>query len=346
MTDLRSRFQTLDALHAPEMWREIEARAQAKERHVTRRVSLVLIALAVMLALVVGAAVLVGSGVVKLSTTAPSTTATTTPFTAPSTTPTAPPTPRAAAWIATGSMVEARFYHTATLLSDGRVLVAGGSNGSKKLATAELYDPGSGSWTATGSMLEARSNHTATLLADGRVLVAGGALVAPGGSSYKQQHAELYDPDTGTWSATGDLSFISYRRPTATLLADGMVLLVPDGHSSWVYTPGTGTWRATQGMVDQADGYAATRLPDGTVLVAGGSYGEPGQALATAQLFDPANRTWTATGSLREPRSFGVATLLLDGTVLVAGGHGAGEELTASASCLTQPAVPGPPPRT
>src|SRR6266542_3456314 len=110
MTDLQTRFKTLDALQAPEMWREIEARAQAKERHGTRRLSWVLIAVAVMLALVVGAAFLVGSGVVKLSTIAPSIA------------PTAePPTAHPAAWTFAGSMIEPRQSYTATLLADGRV---------------------------------------------------------------------------------------------------------------------------------------------------------------------------------------------------------------------------------
>ena len=335
MTDLQTRFQSLDALHAPDMWPEIEARAQAKERHVTGPRSWLLIGVAVMLALVVGAAVLIGSGVVKVSTTVPNTTPATTPITAPSTVPTTQPrTGHPAAWVVSGSMLEARIGHTATLLSDGRVLVAGGFNASKRLASAELYDPRSGSWTATGSMLEARSNHTATLLADGRVLVASGALDPPGGSIFAQ-HAELYDPDTGTWSATGGLSFLPfYLPPTATLLADGRVLL-----EGSVYDPDTGTWHATQGMVEPGHEYAATRLPDGTVVVAGGTYG--GRALASAQLFNPATRTWTATGSLREPRINGVATLLLDGTVLLAGGLGTAGDPLASAERI-DPAS-GPP---
>src|SRR5437867_3794750 len=158
MTDLQTRFRTLDALHAPEMWREIEARAQAKERHVTRPVSWVFIGVAVMLALVVGAAFLVGSGVVKLPTTAPSPAPATAPITAPTT---APRTGHPAAWVVSGSMLEARTGHTATLLSDGRVLVAGGFNGSTPLASAELYDPRSGSWTATGNMTHWHNNHTA-----------------------------------------------------------------------------------------------------------------------------------------------------------------------------------------
>jgi N-acetylneuraminic acid mutarotase len=319
MTDLQTRFQTLDDLQAPEMWREIEARAQAKEPRVTRTLSWVLVGVGVMLALVVGAAFLVGSGMVKLSSTAPTQTATTTSSVPVNT---ATSTAHAAEWIVAGSMLEARTDHTATLLPDGRVLVAGGFNGSKKLASAELFDPNSRSWTATGSMNEARSNHSATLMADGRVLVVSGEMVF--GSRYPgTKHAELYDPDTGTWTATGDVRFLYSSNLTAlTLLADGKVLLVPDGGDSWVYDPGTSTWGATKRMVEDRSDYAATRLLDGTVLVAGGCCGSGPQYLASAELFDPASRTWTATGSMRAPRALGAATLLLDGRVLVAGGHG------------------------
>ncbi len=81
--------------------------------------------------------------------------------------------PASGTWRATGSLGTARDAHTATLLPSGKVLVAGGSNGSD-LSSAELYDPASGTWTATGSLGTARDSHTATLLPNGKVLVAGG----------------------------------------------------------------------------------------------------------------------------------------------------------------------------
>src|SRR6266516_4856196 len=99
----------------------------------------------------------------------------------------------------TGSLNTARYAHTATLLPSGKVLVAGGFNGSY-LSSAELYDPATGSWSSTGNLTTARHGHTATLLPSGKVLVAGGD-----NSSGFLSSAELYDPATGSWSSTGSL---------------------------------------------------------------------------------------------------------------------------------------------
>jgi hypothetical protein len=111
------------------------------------------------------------------------------------------------------------------LLPNGKVLVAGGYNGSF-LTSAELYDPASGSWTATGSLNTARYLHTATLLPNGKVLVAGGS--ASGGYLAS---AELYDPANGTWTATSSLN-TAHARHTATLLPNGMVLVAGGTDSS------------------------------------------------------------------------------------------------------------------
>src|SRR3954451_20756291 len=103
-------------------------------------------------------------------------------------------------WTATGSMGTARWAHTATLLPNGTVLVAGGDSAPNNIiASAELYNPSTGNWTATGSMTTPREDHTATLLPEGRVLVVGGRAEF----CLTTSSAELYDPSTGTWSATG-----------------------------------------------------------------------------------------------------------------------------------------------
>ena len=128
-------------------------------------------------------------------------------------------------------MFDDRSSHTATLLPDGTVLVAGGVGGGGGLLTAEIYDVSRASWMSTGDMLEDRDSHTATLLRDGRVLVAGGFGLGPGGhvgQSGLLGSAELFDPVTGTWSAT--VPMVEGREHhTATLLPDGRVL-VAGGH--------------------------------------------------------------------------------------------------------------------
>ena len=111
--------------------------------------------------------------------------------------------PSTGKWTATGSMIAARGNLTATLLPNGKVLVAGGINGADNpIATAELYNPATGKWTATGNMITARDEHTAALLATGNVLVAGGENL----SGVTTTRTELYNPSTGKWTATGNLN--------------------------------------------------------------------------------------------------------------------------------------------
>src|SRR5437868_7051110 len=221
-------------------------------------------------------------------------------------------------FVITGSLATARNGHTATLLPNGKVLVAGGQNGNSILTSAELYDPASGTWSATGSLATARAFHTATLLPNGKVLVAGGG----------NNSAELYDPASGTWSATGNLA-TARAFHTATLLLNGKVLIVAgQGNSApfvlasaELYDPASGTWGATGNLAAARFGHTAALLPTGKVLGAGGE-GRFQTVLASAELYDPASGTWSATGSLVFGRYLHIATLLPDGRVLIAAGVG------------------------
>jgi hypothetical protein len=173
-------------------------------------------------------------------------------------------------------------------------------------------------------MVTPRSNHTAVRLLDGRVLVVGRS---DGDSD--SDTAELYDPASGTWSATGSMLKPQGGFPP-TLLRDGKVLVGdvddPDAddpnYGAEVYDPATGTWAATGNMVNDRGG-TATLLLDGKVLVIG--YHDRGE------VYDPDLGTWTVIGKMTSPRHSHAAVLLPDGRVLVAGGHYPGDEPTALA---------------
>ena len=249
-------------------------------------------------------------------------------------------------FVPTGSMAVGREYHTATLLPNGTVLIAGGwvhgaGDDTAVVASAELYDPGTGTFTATGSMNFARNGHTATLLANGTVLIAGGG---PSQEWLALASAELYDPATGIFTTTGSLN-VARGGHTATLLANGRVLIVggyngaipgtpqptdPDAGSFYtgtfpataeLYDPGTGTFTATGNLNAARDGHTATLLSNGTVLIAGGNDSDLSlRRLASAELYDPGAGTFTATASKAAPREGHTATLLPNGMVLIAGG--------------------------
>jgi uncharacterized protein YjdB len=185
-------------------------------------------------------------------------------------------------WTPTGSLSTQRSLHTATLLPNGKVLVAGGQLGgftaTPNTTSAELYDPVAGTWSPTGSLSTARSSHTATLLPNGMVLVAGGGAI--------QDSAELYNPTTGTWSPTGSLS-TGVSGHTATLLPNGMVLVAGGtvaGPITELYNPATGTWALTGSLSTVRFYHTATLLPNGMVLVAGGYGGPSNSDLACAEL--------------------------------------------------------------
>jgi hypothetical protein len=245
----------------------------------------------------------------------------------------------------TGSMIYPRSAHTATLLPDGLVLIAGGSGSLS--APAELYDPATGTFSPTGTMAANpdRRGHTATLLADGRVLLAGG----------DDGSAELYDPATGIFRATGRMGT---RRSdaTATLLPDGRVLIAGGGidggvpftsglhsvslASAELYDPATGTFSPTGSMATTRTHATATLLTDGRVLIAGGVGGIHGERipLASAELYEPTTGAFTTTGPMSGARSRATATLLFDGHVLLVGGSTASADLYDPVAGTSRPA--------
>jgi hypothetical protein len=161
--------------------------------------------------------------------------------------------------------------HTATLLKDGKVLIVGGVDGSFKgnLNGAELYDPKNERWSVTGSLNTPRFEHTATLLKNGKVLVVGGGEIIDWDETRPLDTVELYDPDTGTWSFTGNLN-VAIEAHTATLLQNGKVLVLAGVGYAELYDPDTGMWSSVGipgGNI--GFGHTATLLPDGRVFIVG-----------------------------------------------------------------------------
>jgi Galactose oxidase, central domain/Kelch motif len=192
--------------------------------------------------------------------------------------------------------------------------------------------PVAGTWTATGSMSNRREGEpTATRLLDGRVLVAGG--YSRGYNVGANVTAELYDPTTGSWTRAAAMDRQRGAGHTATLLADGRVLVLGGEHgaegSAEIYDPASAAWTSVAPMLEARSGHSATLLADGRVLVAGGAEAPSGgfqgsglaeASLASAELFDPVSGSWSAAMPMSVDRTGHTATLLPDGRVLVAGG--------------------------
>ena len=216
-----------------------------------------------------------------------------------------------------------RALHTATRLSDGKILLVGGSRASDAfLAEVEIFNPITGLTPQAASLHTPRHGHTATLLPDGRELVVGGYTLP-------QQwlaDAEVYDPSSDTWRVIPPL-FSHGVNHTATLMKDGRVLIVGgcigDGictNRVEIFDPQTNAWLEAKAIEGDRASQTAQLLEDGRVLVAGGG-GETGAPVGgDALLYDPQTNTWTATGSMVNPRSSAQSVLLPDGRVLVAGG--------------------------
>ncbi|MGZ6268344.1 MAG: Kelch repeat-containing protein [Candidatus Limnocylindrales bacterium] len=233
-------------------------------------------------------------------------------------------------WSAATHMLQPRAYPMVVTLSDGSVLVAGGSRNLQPLDTAERYYQ-DGTWVAAGRLNFPRTQGTLTLLGDGRVLATGGGVEgSPGWAATAS--AEIFDPKTGLWSPVAPMS-VARAFQTATLLENGDVL-VAGGATTYNGTRGTvantaevynlrsNTWRSASSMSVARYAHATARLPDGRVLVAGGwaltTNTDP--SLASAEIYDPASNVWTPTGSLNDARGSLVMAALPDGRLLAVAG--------------------------
>jgi hypothetical protein len=222
----------------------------------------------------------------------------------------------------TAPMLEPRSGQTATLLPDGKVLIAGGMRRNQDFyRSAELYDPLTGKFQPTGDMVERRLGHAAVLLRSGKVLIVGGWISIHAAAD----SAELYDPATGKFTLIAKMT-TPRARPSATLLGNGDVLLAggyahdgPGGAiaSSEIFHADTLRFQATGRMRQPRGSHTATLLNDGRVLIAGGGSTD---LIAVAEIYDPKTGAFSETGRLSTPRHKHAAGLLPDGRVLVAGG--------------------------
>jgi hypothetical protein len=245
--------------------------------------------------------------------------------------------PSSGTFSSTGSENLGRYGSSATTLTNGTVLVAGGDvcpgidcEDIQPTATAELYSPSTGEFTYTGSMSYQRAWQTATLLTNGDVLIVGCAY-------FGSEPAEIYNPSTGEFTTTGTLN-TNRCGHTATLLYSGEVLIAGGCNcaTAELYNPSTGAFTYTTGSMTTVRGSnTATFLQNGTVLFAGGASSQ-GSALSSAEIYNPSTETFAATGSMNASRYSQAAGLLPNGMALITGGYN-GSAWLASAEVYNAP---------
>ncbi|WP_263415891.1 Kelch repeat-containing protein [Terriglobus albidus] len=243
-------------------------------------------------------------------------------------------------FIAGPEMQWARREHTMTRLTDGRVLVVGGislhGHGFSANPQAEIYSPSTNRFELAGRNIDPRWMHTATRLPDGRVLVAGGrpnnCIVVCSVDGLKS--AEIFDPSTGQWSATGSMNISRYGH-SAALMADGRVLILGGETTETVgagdqvldveiYDPATGKFTLAGRLIDGRSFHALTELHDGRYLLAGGNK-LSNTPLYTTEIYDPEKGKSTPGPEMRDFRVRARSVKLVSGKVLVIGGHNSGQ---------------------
>jgi Kelch motif protein/galactose oxidase-like protein len=245
------------------------------------------------------------------------------------------------AWTSAPDLLEGHVSHTATLLDDGRVLIVGGTNArGVPTAGSEIFDPKANRWIRVASMRTARAAHTATRLSDGSVLVTGGRT---GLNSFPIEilaTAQIYHPNSNSWTEASPMH-VPRNRHSATRLHDGRVLVVggttlaPGSplpaaqlEQAEVYDPTRDSWSVAGTGLPALSAQAATLMPNGMVLVTGGST-DMGFATTGAELFDPATNRWQlSTWPMATPRYGHTASLLPDGRVVLVGGYSTQPEVS------------------
>src|SRR5580692_2923636 len=253
--------------------------------------------------------------------------------------------PSSSTFIKLPAMKNARSHHTATLLSDGRVLIAAGRYSSVQLPTMEIFDPATRTFAITGQLKYARQDHTATLLSDGTVLIAGGA-----GSSGPLSSAEIFDPVTGKVTQTGSLSQARTRATASTLYNfDGTVLIEGgngaggvDLNTAGEYDPATGSFTTLAAHMNTArSGHVGVTLPyNGKVLIAGGT--SAGQPVTDDEVYDPITSTFVANEPMsiaRDEFAANFFALPAVGQVLMSGGADASGNPLALTEMYAYPTI-------
>jgi hypothetical protein len=223
----------------------------------------------------------------------------------------------------TDSLENARSHHTAVLLADADVLVAGGKDGAE-LSSSELYDVSTQSWTTTGPLSNARYDHTATLLKNGKVLVTGGE-----SASGELTSCEVYG--SGTWTPTGNMT-AARTYHSAVLLLDSTVLVIGGNTagsaiSSCEIWDGT-SWSGTGPLATARYWHSAVLLQSGKVLVVGGT-GDGSIPIASCEIYDPIAGTWSHEANLNYARYLHNSSLLYSGLILATGGQNASGYLSS-----------------